>query len=108
MIYCARLILRMTTMALQITNGAPTLLIRRAAYESSGLTRAAIDDRLGLTPDEFHVEGDLVAIGPIYDATGALGAFIADLEAVGLVYFDDFFELSGNWPAWLRVHAAAI
>jgi hypothetical protein len=94
-------------MALQVTTGSPTLLIRRSAYESSGLTRAAIDERLGLTPDEFRVEGELVAIGPIYDATGELSAFIADLETLGLVYFDDFFELSGNWPTWLRVHAAA-
>jgi hypothetical protein len=22
------------------------------------------------------------------------------------VYFDDFFELSGNWPTWLRLHAS--
>lgn len=94
-------------MALQVTTGAPTLLIRRAAYESSGLTRAAIDERLGLTPDEFRVEGDLVAIGPIHEATGALGAFVDDLEALGLVYFDDVFELSGSWPSWLRVHVAA-
>jgi hypothetical protein len=25
------------------------------------------------------------------------------LERVGLVYFDDFFDLSGNWPEWLKV-----
>jgi hypothetical protein len=36
----------------------------------------------------------------------ALGAFVADLEAAGLVYFDDFFELPGNWPGWLRLYAA--
>jgi hypothetical protein len=94
-------------MALPITAGAPTLVIRKTAYESSGLTRATIDERLGLTPDEFRVEGDLVAIGPIYDEGGELGPFIAELEAAGLVYFDDFFELSGNWPTWLRVHAGA-
>ena len=94
-------------MALPITAGAPTLVIRKSAYESSGLTRASIDERLGLTPDEFRVEGDLVAIGPIYDDGGGLGPFIAELEAAGLAYYDDFFELSGNWPAWLRVHAAA-
>lgn len=95
-------------MALSIMGGAPTLFIRRAAYESSGLTRAAIDERLGLTSDEFRVEGDLVCIGPIYGADGAaLGALIAELEGLGLVYYDDFFELSGNWPDWLRIHASA-
>ena len=52
-------------MALPITAGAPTLVIRKSAYESSGLTRASIDERLGLTPDEFRVEGDLVAVGAV-------------------------------------------
>jgi hypothetical protein len=96
-------------MALTIINGAPTLFIRREAYERSGLTRAVIDDRLGLTPDEFRVEADLIALGPIYDNEGTvLGDFIAELEDVGLVYFDDFFELSGNWPAWLKVHTSSV
>ena len=54
-------------MPLPVATGAPTLFIRRAAYESSGLTRAAIDERLGLTADEFRVEEDLIAIGPIYE-----------------------------------------
>ena len=95
-------------MALNIASGAPTLLIRRAAYESSGITRAAIDERLGLTPDEFRVEGDLIAIGPLQGAAGdALGEFVEDLERLGLVYFDDFFELSGSWPEWLRLFASS-
>lgn len=95
-------------MALRVPEGAPTLFIRRPAYESSGLTRAAIDERLGTTADEFRVEGDLVAIGPIYDTDGgSLAGFIEELESAGLVYFDDFFELSGNWPEWLQVLAAS-
>jgi len=92
-------------MPLTVPIGAPTLFVRRASYESSGLTRAQIDERLGLTADEFRAEGDLVAIGPIFDAD-ALGALIADLESAGLVYFDDIFELSGNWPEWLVLRAS--
>jgi hypothetical protein len=34
-----------------------------------------------------------------------LPELIADLEQNGLVYFDDFFELSGNWPEWLVLYA---
>jgi hypothetical protein len=95
-------------MAVTVAPGAPTLFLRRSAYESSGLTRAAIDARLGLTPDEFRVEGDLVAIGPIYGTDGdALGELVAELESIGLVYFDDFFELSGNWPEWLHMLASS-
>ncbi len=95
-----------TKMPIPVDQGAPTLFLRRAAYEKSGLTRAQIDERLGLTPEEFRVEGNLIAIGPIYGTDGdALGELAAELEELGLVYFDDFFELTGNWPEWLKVFA---
>ena len=35
----------------------------------------------------------------------ALADLIAELEQAGLMYFDDFFELSGNWPEWLQILA---
>ena len=77
-------------------------MLRRSAYDRAGLVRAAIDERLGLTPEEFRVEGDLVSIGPVYDAD-AFAGLIEDLERLGLAYFDDYFELSGNWPEWVSV-----
>ncbi|MBI3792210.1 MAG: hypothetical protein HY275_15205 [Gemmatimonadetes bacterium] len=83
-----------------------TLLIRRSAFERVGLTRAQLDERLGLTPDEFQVEGGLIAVGPILDED-ALGALIADFEKIGLEWFEDVFEMSGNWPEWLRLFARA-
>ena len=93
-------------MPLIIRSGAPTLIVRRASYERLGLVRAAIDERLGLTADEFRVEGDIIAIGPVYDAD-AFAAFIEEIERLGLQYYEDFFELSGNWPDWLGVLAGA-
>lgn len=87
---------------MDIVSGAPTVLIRKAAFERAGLVRAAIDARFNLTADEFRVEGGVIAIGPLYE-DDALGTLIEELEAVGLVYFDDFFELPGNWPSWLRL-----
>lgn len=93
-------------MPIRIHTGAPTLIIRRAAYESAGLVRSAVDERLGLTADEFRVEGDLVAIGPVHDSE-AFSALLQDLESLGLAYYEDFFELTGNWPGWLGVFAAA-
>jgi len=94
-------------MALSIRNGAPSILIRRAAYEASGLSRAAIDERFGLTDEEFRVEGGLVVIGPLFASSDdAVTDLIAELERVGLNYFDDFFELSGNWPDWLSILVA--
>lgn len=92
-------------MPLHVTNHAPTLCFRRAAYEKSGLSRTEIDNRLGLTADEFLVEGDLVMVGPIYGV--GLNDFFDELETIGLKYYEDYFELSGNWPDWLRVYAGA-
>ncbi len=89
---------------LEVTQGVPTLFFRREAYERAGLSRAALDTRLGLTDAEFRVEGNLVALGPIYD-TDALGALLDELEDAGLAYFEDYFELSGSWPEWLTLSA---
>ena len=89
-------------MPMTVANGVPTLFFQRAAYERVGLSRAMLDARLGLTDAEFRVQGDLVALGPIYNVE-ALGSLVDDLEDGGLTYFDDFFELSGRWPDWLTV-----
>jgi hypothetical protein len=91
-------------MPLTVTQGAPTLFFRREAYERAKLTRAALDERLGLTDAEFRVEGDLVALGPIYDVE-ELGVLVDELERLGLAYYEDFFELSGSWPEWLSLSA---
>jgi hypothetical protein len=93
-------------MPLRIADSASTLIIRRQAFERAGLARAEIDAFLQLTDEEFRVEGDIVAIGPVFEAD-SLGELVAALEGRGLVYFDDFFELSGNWPDWLSVYAMA-
>lgn len=78
------------------------MLIRREAYERAGLVRAVIDARFDLAPDEFRVEEGVVAIGPLY-GDDAVGDMIEMLEGAGLVYFDDFFELSGGWPDWMSL-----
>jgi len=93
-------------MPLPVHAGAPTLFVRKGAYDRSGLTRAALDERLNLTAEEFRVERGLVAVGPI-QAADELPALLDELESLGLAYFDDFFELSGTWPEWLRLYAAA-
>ena len=90
-------------MPLDVPSSAPTLFIRKSAFERARLTRAAVDERLNLTEDEFRVEGDLIAIGPLPGET-TLTDLIDELESAGLEYFDDFFELSGNWPGWLRLY----
>jgi len=89
-------------MPLPLVHNAPTLLIRREAFERAELTREAIDTWLNLTPEEFRVEGGVIAIGPVYD-DDALGSLVIALEEKGLAYFDDMIEMSGNLPEWLGV-----
>ncbi len=89
-------------MPLPLESNYPSLVIRKEAFERAQLTRQAFDERLSLTADEFRAEGNLIVIGPIHE-TDALTTVIEELESAGLTYFEDFFDLSGTWPAWLRV-----
>jgi hypothetical protein len=94
-------------MALELAHGHAVVLIRQSAFERSGITRGAIDERYNLTADEFRVEESLVVLGPL-PSDEMLPELIDDLEESGLVYFDDFFELSGNWPEWLVLYARGV
>jgi hypothetical protein len=88
-------------MPIEIRAGAPVVCLRRDAYERAGFTRSDLDARYSLSSDEFRVEGDLIVVGPLHGDDAS--ALIAACEAAGLEYFDDYFELSGNWPEWLRI-----
>src|ERR1700687_3480705 len=87
-------------MALELAHGHAVVLIRQGAFERSGITRRAIDERYNLTADECGVGEGLVLLGPL-PSDDILPQLIDDLEQSGLVYFDDFFDLTGNWPEWL-------
>ena len=91
-------------MPLELSHGRAVVLIRQSAFERNGLTRAVIDERFNLTDEEFRVEDELIALGPL-PSDDMLPDLIDALENSGLVYFDDFFELSGNRPDWLTLYA---
>ena len=91
-------------MPLELSHGRAVVLIRQSAFERNGLTRAVIDERFNLTDEEFRVEDGLIGVGPL-PSEDMLPDLIDALETSGLVYFDDFFELSGNWPDWLTLYA---
>ena len=91
-------------MPLPITNGLSTIFIRKPAFEKAGLMRVEIDQRFNLTDEEFRVEGDLIAIGPL-PSDDMVAPMLEYFEEKGLAYFDEVFELSGNWPEWLRIYA---
>lgn len=91
-------------MPLSVSQGSPTIFVRRSAFERVGLTRSAFDARFNLTDEEFRVEGGVIAVGPLV-GEDALTSVIGELEELGLTYFEDFFELTGNWPEWVRLVA---
>ena len=91
-------------MPLHVSEGLPTIFVRKEAFERAGLVRAEIDRRFNLTDTEFRVEGALIALGPL-PSDEMITPMLEYFEQKGLVYFDDVFELSGNWPAWLRLYA---
>lgn len=91
-------------MPLTVPAGLPTILIRKDAFERAGVNRQEIDSLFNLTDQEFRVEDGFIAIGPL-SSDDMLGLVVAFFEARGLVYYDEFFELSGNWPEWLRLYA---
>ena len=90
-------------MPIRIRDGHPSICIRRTAFERAGLSRAELDSLVALTDDEFSMEKELVVVGPLF-GDGA-SALLSRLESAGLEYFDDYFELSGNWPSWLDMFA---
>jgi hypothetical protein len=90
-------------MPISLPSHGPTLAVRRAAFETAGLTRETIDRVLNLTDDEFRVEGALIAIGPL-PAPDDVPNLIELFEEAGLVYFDDFMEIPGGFPEWLELY----
>lgn len=91
-------------MPLKLLDGRAVVLVRQSAFERNELSRKVIDERYNLTDEEFRVEDGLIALGPL-PSDDMLPELVDDLEKSGLVYFDDFFELSGNWPDWLTLYA---
>lgn len=90
-------------MPIRLDHSRPTILIRQPAFEASGIARSEIDNKYNLTDQEFQVESGLIAVGPL-PSDDLLPELIDDLEGRGLVYFDDFFEMSGNWPEWIAIY----
>jgi hypothetical protein len=86
-----------------VNAGRPVILIRKDSYENAGITRVELDSHFNLTDEEFRVEGNLIVVGPL-PSDDMVAPVVEYLENEGLVYFDDFFELSGNWPDWLHIY----
>ena len=80
------------------------LIVRRSA-----LAERQVDmrDLLNAMETKEGLDGsnDLLSFGPHFGRE-ALNTIIARLTNLGLVYFDDFFELCGDYPSWCVFRAS--
>jgi hypothetical protein len=83
-----------------------SIIIRKSTFEHARIHRSEVDSAFNLTDTEFHVEGQVIVIGPLPNEEVA-GPIAEWLEKRGLVYFEDYFEFSGNWPEWLRLYVGS-
>ncbi len=78
------------------------LVIRRASLDESDIPFEKI---IELMEEELFSQNEaLLCFGPSFGIE-ALETFIIRLKAAGLEYYDDFYELQLDHPAWLRFEA---
>jgi hypothetical protein len=80
------------------------IVVRRSALDAGGVSREALlramEASRPLDEDET-----LVSFGPHFGEEAA-AEFTRRLESLGLVYVDDFFVFSGDFPVWCRFGAS--
>jgi hypothetical protein len=83
------------------------LVVRLASLNERGLTVEKLLDALE-TSAPFDSNDEIASFGPHFGAE-VLETLVRRLTDLGLEYFDDFFEFSGDFPAWctFRVSATA-
>ena len=79
------------------------LVIQRSALDAHGITRAQVLEALEAGCPLAENE-DLMSFGPSFGQE-ACDEFVRRLESLGLVYFDDFFDLPLSHPDWLKFSA---
>lgn len=79
------------------------IVIRRDAMHAHSITRAQVLEALEV--DRPLAENDeLLSFGPSFGQE-ASDEFVRRLESLGLIYFDDFFDLVLSHPDWLQFSA---
>jgi hypothetical protein len=81
------------------------IVVRQAALATRGITKARVLEGSvrGRPPDGRGRR--VVVVGPSFGGE-ACKEFIQRLESLGLVYFDDFFDLMLSHPNWLIFSAS--
>ncbi len=82
------------------------IVIRRRALTERAVSYHAVLTAVGVDKP-FDADGELLTFGPSFGQE-ALEALSQRLIALGLVYFDDFFEFVGNFPHWCSFAVAFV
>lgn len=80
------------------------LVVRRAALDERGVAYAQLLNAME-SEEPLDRSDEIISFGPHFGGEAA-DELTSRLIALGLVYIDDFFVFSGDFPAWCRFAAA--
>lgn len=78
------------------------IVVKKVALNVKSLTRSQLFEIMD-AESPFDEDEDLLSFGPHFGEEAAK-EFIKRLEKAGLVYYDDFFELSEIVPQWCQLY----
>jgi hypothetical protein len=76
------------------------LIIRRAALNERGIVWTDVLSAFQVS-NPLDLNDDLVSFGPSF-GKDALDTFTQRLQALGLIYLDDFVEFACDFPKWCK------
>lgn len=79
------------------------VIVRKAALTAKNISYSALFDAFE-TDVPLDGNDDLVSFGPSFGQE-AMDEFVSRLQALGLVYFDDFFCIAYDLPEWCALRA---
>ena len=81
------------------------VVIRKTALEKHGISLESLFEIME-TEKPLDESQELISFGPHFGGE-AVSEFIRRLEMLGLVYFDEFFDIPGlDVPEWCQLYAA--
>jgi hypothetical protein len=82
------------------------IVIRRHALAERGVSYQAVLDAVE-ADEPLGADEELLTFGPSFGPE-ALEGLTQRLTALGLVFFDDFFEFEGDFPLWCKFAVAFV
>ncbi len=80
------------------------IVVRKAALDEHHVSMHSLFQVME-TERPFDEDADLVSFGPHFGGEAA-GEFIGRLEALGLIYGQDFIDFADSLPEWCHLYMA--